>query len=291
MTAAAAAVWDDCLSDLRAYQEAHGHCAVPASLGPLGAWVGAQRRERAKRDREEPSGMTAERERLLDGVGFIWDAKGWRWRQRLRQLRAFRERNVHCDVPTGGRTRKRGRRRTEEEEGAGGENAAEQGDEGVLGGRDRCTDDDHDEWGLSRWVGTQRTQYRFKYQGLPSHLTDEREAALNELGFRWDVQGLAWSSRYERLCRFKERHGHCNAPTVKEAGHDVFDGLGAWVGTQRTEYRYKRRGEHSHLTDEREGMLRELGFDFSPRTGVGSLAEGEKLGRCGTYYGKSESTI
>lgn len=38
---------------------------------------------------------------------------------------------------------------------------------------------------LGHWVHNQRTHYRRKREGTPSTMTDERENALNALGFVW----------------------------------------------------------------------------------------------------------
>ena len=40
---------------------------------------------------------------------------------------------------------------------------------------------------LGRWVSRQRAQHRLKYKGKPSHMTVERQAALENIGFEWGL--------------------------------------------------------------------------------------------------------
>lgn len=65
--------WKTRFDELLRYRDEHGDCDVPTkwTKNPqLGNWVGYQRQER-KRDVLHP-----ERERLLDGIGFIWEKHG-----------------------------------------------------------------------------------------------------------------------------------------------------------------------------------------------------------------------
>ena len=47
---------------------------------------------------------------------------------------------------------------------------------------------------LGRWVANQRTSYKLLSQGKPSHMTAERQAALEKIGFEWS------SLAYHRIC-------------------------------------------------------------------------------------------
>jgi len=42
---------------------------------------------------------------------------------------------------------------------------------------------------LGPWVHTQRQQYRLLQQGKKSHMTDERIAKLEKIGFQWRLNG------------------------------------------------------------------------------------------------------
>ena len=60
----------------------------------------------------------------------------------------------------------------------------------------------------------QRGQWKLKQAGKRSTLTEEREKALDELGFVWDSHKAAWEMKYNELSEFKARTGHCNVPTT-----------------------------------------------------------------------------
>jgi hypothetical protein len=64
---------------------------------------------------------------------------------------------------------------------------------------------------LGVWVGTQRKQYRLKQRGKYSHMTDERMAMLNSMGFVWEIN--SWNEKFEELKLFHNQHGHFLVPT------------------------------------------------------------------------------
>ena len=53
---------------------------------------------------------------------------------------------------------------------------------------------------------------------------------------------------------YQSQHGHC------EQSFPENPKLGRWVGTQRKDYRKKKNGEPSNITDDRVRRLEELGF-------------------------------
>lgn len=99
--------WEESYALLRAYKEMNGHCNVPQSTKPLGPWVNRQRIEHAryillhnkKEITENNNGdgddgislprstsMTSQRKKLLDDIGFVWDAMGHTWNTRYQEL-------------------------------------------------------------------------------------------------------------------------------------------------------------------------------------------------------------
>jgi hypothetical protein len=151
------------------YKLLHGHCNVPARFPAnrrLGIWVSAQRQQykimnqipdSAKPRRSAP--LTQDRIDLLNDIGFTWtirsrDSLGESWNQRLEELKAYKQREEHCLVPS------------------------------------RYTPNPE----LGIWVGTQRTQYRLyqraKETGIGSTaLNEDRIRELEELGFVWALRG------------------------------------------------------------------------------------------------------
>lgn len=142
------AAWTRHMNDLKAFKEEHGHCHVPLShtmYPKLGLWVKEQRRHYTLMQQGKPSHMTEVRAAQLEASGFCWDTHEATWMERLRQLEDYKNRHGDCLVPT--------------------------------------------HWGvnpkLGTWVNHQRRQYKKFLEGKPSHITEERIAALDKLGFTW----------------------------------------------------------------------------------------------------------
>ena len=66
---------------------------------------------------------------------------------------------------------------------------------------------------LAHWVKRQRCQYKSKTEGRHSTLTEERQSALEELGFIWDSHKATWEERLNEIIDFKEFNGHANVPS------------------------------------------------------------------------------
>lgn len=73
--------------------------------------------------------------------------------------------------------------------------------------------------------------------------------------FRRD-QSSRWEERYKELIEFKARYGHCLVPNK----FPLQQPLAQWVKRQRYQYKLKRTGSHTTLSDEREALLDKLGF-------------------------------
>lgn len=68
-------VWDEKISELRAYSKKHKNCNVPANHAEnprLAIWVKCQRRQYKLYMQQKPSSMTADRIRELERLGFQW---------------------------------------------------------------------------------------------------------------------------------------------------------------------------------------------------------------------------
>jgi predicted helicase len=109
---------------------------------------------------------------VADRIGVIWDE----WYGRLR---AFKEREGHCNVPS-----------SHEENG----------------------------YRLGRWVGTQR-QLRRGLSKIRRPLSDDRRRRLDELGFVWDTEEAAWDEGFSHLKSYREREGYCRVPRYHMEGH------------------------------------------------------------------------
>ena len=149
--------WNNWLQQLRAYKDEHGDTDVPLKYpknSALGAFVNRQRTEYRKKQQGIHSSLTEERMESLNELGFKWQMRVSRtpWEQRLRELREFKERHGHCNVPS-----------------TWSENQP-----------------------LAYWVFKQRGQYRMYKQGVESgtrnsrcSMTADRIAQLDLIGFEW----------------------------------------------------------------------------------------------------------
>mmetsp|Transcript_16313 Transcript_16313/g.35243 ORF Transcript_16313/g.35243 Transcript_16313/m.35243 type:complete len:572 (-) Transcript_16313:20-1735(-) len=207
--------WEESYALLCAYKEIHGHCHVPQSEKPLGAWVNRQRIEHSryllrnellhneggnKKDEDEivPStSMTAQRKNDLDSIDFVWDAMGHTWNTRYEELCEFRKNNGHCVVP-----RSNGR--------------------------------------LGAWVEKQRNEYkkyRAKQEGnwdndeVPKTiLTEDRVQKMNEVSFVWDVREKQFEQKLGQLRILKEMNGNIDPRFMNGQ-------LALWVRKYEQQYR------------------------------------------------------
>jgi len=104
-----------------------------------------------------------------------------------------------------------------------------------------------DGYRLGPWVSNLR-QAREK-------LPPERRQQLEELPFVWDAFDAAWEEGFAALERFRQRKGHCLVPTsyLDEQGYP----LGKWVSHQR--------GNRNKISAEHRRRLDELGFVWDVR--------------------------
>jgi hypothetical protein len=224
----AASIWSMRFQQLSEFKVQFGHCLVPqhfANNPKLGWWVKNQRRTYGLHQAGKPSGITEERIRELERVGFDWGTAASIWSVRIQEMREFKEQFGHCLVPR--------------------EYAANPK--------------------LGRWVSTQRSKYRLHQEGKPSCLTTERIREVESIGFDWgtrkpDVAPI-WSVRIQEMREFKEQFGHCLVPQQYADKHK----LGQWVSKQRSNYRSHQEGNPTPMTEDRIRELESIGFDWGTR--------------------------
>jgi hypothetical protein len=147
-----ASQWTAKFQELFDYQRKHGHCLVPFAYDAnpeLARWVKRQRYQYKLYMDGEHSTMTQDRIQALTEIGFVWDSHTVLWQERLEELKQFQAANGHCLVPTYYSPNPQ----------------------------------------LATWTKCQRRQYKLYCEGKPSHMTAERMAALEELGFVWELRG------------------------------------------------------------------------------------------------------
>ena len=82
----------------------------------------------------------------------------------------------------------------------------------------------------------------------------------NKLSFRYrPYKQDLWNDRFQDLKKFQKGHGHCLVPNNWEENPP----LAQWVKRQRYQYKLRKQGRHSTMTDKRIKNLDDLGFVWS----------------------------
>jgi len=169
------AKWAAYLEKLKEYKEENGNCMVPRGFcvdPKLASWVAEQRKQYKLHTDGKPNSITEERIRLLNEIGFAWNAQEAAWANHFQDLKDFRDRLGHCNVPSNFTSNPK----------------------------------------LNLWIKEQRRHYALMVQGKPSHMTEERAAKLRSIGFCWDAYEATWCLRLGELEDFKRKNGHCLVP-------------------------------------------------------------------------------
>jgi len=113
---------------------------------------------------------------------------------------------------------------------------------------------------LSKWVTTQRVEYKKLQDGKKSRLTLPQLQKLNDLGFVFQQceRYIRFDEWLERLAEYKRNHGDCRVPKKS----NVYPELGNWVCRQRQEYKRYMEGSSTTMNPERIRQLTDIGFVF-----------------------------
>jgi len=168
--------WQTRYDQLVVFKQQHGHCNVPPIFEenkPLGYWVKTQRQQFRSLYGGKPSSMTTERQATLEKIEFEWSLDyDSLWQMRYDQLVVFKQEHGHCNVPHGYAPNK----------------------------------------SLGAWVSTQRRQYWLLRKRKPSHMTAERQAALENIWFERNGYSLL------NVNALNQQHSHCNVS--RSYGHN-----------------------------------------------------------------------
>lgn len=203
------------------------------------------------------------------------------FQERLEELKAFQQKNGHCNVS---KSHKDTKNDNPDEIGnesgimigdGEGINAntnnndnqnAEDGDKNNNNSGD-INDDDASSSSLGKWCANMRRNYKKFKNGKTSPKThakwEERFKQLDELGFTWQfVWTKTFEERIEELKAYKEIHGNCNVP---RSFHEN-PSLGQWCSQMRSMYKANQKGEAVKNTyiinDYRIEQLETIGFKW-----------------------------
>jgi len=215
--------WNAFLDSLKQYKATFGSCLVPrgyeAGQIRLGSWVAEQRKQYKLYQMGRRNSMTPSRIDQLTELGFAWNAQEAVWQQHYENLLHYRQQHGDCLVP--------------------------------------ASDQQYPKLGL--WVKEQRRNYTLMLQGKHSHLSQERIASLERIGFCWDTYEATWQERFKELQQFKARNGHCLVPTRYRCNPK----LATWVHHQRRQHKRYISGKSAHINPRRIQALDSIGFVWS----------------------------
>lgn len=110
-------------------------------------------------------------------------------------------------------------------------------------------------------VKRQRYQYKLLQEGKKSSMTLDRINTLENIGFVWDSHASQWEERFEELQQYRLTHGNANVPSNFQENPK----LSTWVKRQRREFRLRRQGKVSGMSDDRIEALNSVGFQWNGR--------------------------
>ena len=88
-------LWIKRFNELEKFKLSYGHCNVPYAFSNkhLAYWVGVQRGNYKKNT------LNQERANKLERLGFKWNRREDLWANMLEELKIFKEKYGHCNVP------------------------------------------------------------------------------------------------------------------------------------------------------------------------------------------------
>jgi len=216
--------WKNKMDYLRLYKDKHGDVNVPqfyADNPALAKFVQRCRRQHMLLKKGKPSILTTERVYELDSLGFVWTLP------RKSGLANWDDMILKLQ-----------------------NFKAEHGDVNI---------DKKDHPQLFKWLQRQRRQYKLKQVGKLSILSEERVAALMELGvvLESNTEGKAmtpWDRMYEELQAYHDKHGHSNIPRDYAANRP----LAHWTARMKQQLKLAQQGKVTRLSDERVAKLKSL---------------------------------
>mmetsp|Transcript_24725 Transcript_24725/g.32788 ORF Transcript_24725/g.32788 Transcript_24725/m.32788 type:complete len:667 (+) Transcript_24725:194-2194(+) len=167
--------WMTMYNELKKHKAKYGDCVVPRYFADnlrLASWVAEQRKQYHKMKINKPSAINKDRIRLLNELGFIWQAQCDAWNRHLNDLRSYKRENGDCLVPINHTKYPR----------------------------------------LGNWVKEQRRHRALMIRGKKSHMTLERVQILESVGFCWGSYEATWWRRFQELQDYKEEFGDCKVP-------------------------------------------------------------------------------
>jgi hypothetical protein len=219
--------WETMYAKLVEYKNEHGTSNVKRTeeTRDLYNWLVLQRTEYKKLQDNKPSKLTAPRLIKFNTIGFEFNKRGSykTWDQRIDQLREFKEKHGHINIPV-----------TNPEL-------------GEFVGRQRAN--------YNKFKNNEKTSMTAERIAILEELGFNFGVGVAQRRPRTTVN-KTWDERCLELAAFKNEFGHAVVPQ-----HSHYTpGLGAWVKDQRKGYKAMISGKKSSMTPEKALRLASLGF-------------------------------
>lgn len=124
-------------------------------------------------------------------------------------------------------------------------------------------DSSDDEKKLAKWVQNQRVFYKYFLNGDTKHIKQHRIAALDSIGFIWDVYEHQWNAKFEELKQYHAEKKTFDVPKRENAK------LAAFVLTMRSAMKKRNEGivvqKNTTLTEERINKLNSINFQWESK--------------------------
>jgi hypothetical protein len=225
--------WDVRLSELADFRKVQGHCNVPHKYSEntkLAKWVTNQRSLYMLHLKGKTSSMTPPRIRALESLSF-------EWQHSVSQGKGTPKKTTFNDESMRVRERDKDVASEEDEQVADHRQSPSEGNATAAAASDPMN---------SNVEQTSRDDGSVSTSKLPSKASRQLRRAA------------AWEDRLSELASYFKEHGHCNVPH----NYNENPQLGAWVRTQRAQYRYHLEGKISNMTLSRIHELDSLSFEW-----------------------------
>lgn len=108
-------------------------------------------------------------------------------------------------------------------------------------------------------VNNHRKEWKLKMYAKSSSMTNERiQHLVDTLGFAWNSHDEIWNNSYLEMAAYNKEKGNVHFPREYMTENGLK--LGHWVINQCTQWSYNMENKTSSMTDERIGLLDNLGF-------------------------------
>jgi len=255
-------------NELKEFIKRNGHCNVTSAEDKSLCNYVMARRNAYKRGVMQKDEIEA-----LESLGFVWNTLEEKWIKFIKDLKAYKKENGHCNVPSTYKKNTLYKRVSNIRQLYKNENPYLKAEKinklERLGFIWNTLDENwitfitklkaykkiHGHCNIpSNYkkdsLGSRVNKIRTHYNKNNTHLDNKKINELKKLGFSFSRHSDKWNAKYKELVSYQKENGHINPPEKSK--------LRTWIDTQNSN---KRKGT---LSQDKEEKLNKIGFDFDP---------------------------